>query len=116
MDPTKKQIRSAKPSSLEQDIIGRADYLRQQGKPLHLILQVDEEIFNGGKKPELEPQLLMYGSILDNHDFSHIISLNVGDVASIRRIVRDYESGRLKGIVGMELSPMDAVLCGYRAV
>ena len=111
----KKQSEQAKKrasSPFEEDIPGMADYLIGQGKPLHLLLRVDDKIFQEHGKGELEPMLRQYGEILSNYDFSHYLRLKLDGLESTRRIVEAYKSGKLEGIVGMELSSMDAVLCG----
>jgi len=114
MTPTKEKMERARKTNnpFEDDIVGMAHYIRQQGKPLHLSLEVDERIFEEKRKKELEPMLRQYGEILSNYDFSPGISLNLPDIEATERIVSDYEAGKLEGIVRMELSSMDLVMCG----
>lgn len=97
--------------SSEQRVISTASDCLDQGKPLHLLLVVNEEVFKEGRKKELEPMLGQYGEILRNYDFSHAITIELPDLEKTKKIVEDYEAGRLEGIVGMEMGSMDAVLC-----
>lgn len=96
---------------VEDDIPQIASYRLSEGKPLELLLIVDEPIFQEKKKEGLEPVLRQYGEILANYPFSHGISIRLPNLEKTEEIVRDYKAGKLKGIVGMELSYADAVMC-----
>ena len=99
-------------SALEDEIISTAYDVLHRGESLHLLLTINKKVVERGGEKELEPMLEQYGEILSNHNFTEAIRIKLSNLGKIKEIVRDYESGKLKDVEGIELSSMDAVMCG----
>ena len=96
------------------DIGEMARHMVEQGKPINLMILVEESLVNSSKKQELESVLCSYGKILDNKPYSRLMYLNVPNVEQADKIENDFSEGKFEGVVVIEVDAMDVVSHNYK--
>lgn len=96
------------------ELMESADYSLSHYGEVIVLIGVNEDAFEEGKKPEIIKKLLQYGTLTkDNPKWSHLISLRPHNIGSLEKLAKDhYKNGKIPGVRALEIDSKSVVYCG----